>query len=176
MIWIIFNFLCLLAGNEALSFDFGQHTSDWYTVNDGVMGGVSRGEIDYSAETMIFSGQLSLENNGGFASVRSPWSRYDLSKYNKVKIRVRGHGGKFALTLQNSRVYYEPTWRFNFVPEAEWQVFEVPLEKLVTTRLGRPMGSTMTREDMEKILRIGIIKSDKKLDEFRLEIDYLVFQ
>jgi len=39
---------------------------DWYSLNDGVMGGVSRGLM----KNRKFHGQLSLENNGGFSTTR----------------------------------------------------------------------------------------------------------
>ena len=39
---------------------------DWYSLNDGVMGGVSRGLM----KNKKFHGQLSLENNGGFSTTR----------------------------------------------------------------------------------------------------------
>ena len=46
----------------------------WMVVNDGVMGGVSRSTIRRGDDvgTAVFEGTLSLENNGGFASVRTP--------------------------------------------------------------------------------------------------------
>ena len=44
----------------------------WQAVNDNVVGGVSDGRFKITADsTLEFSGKLSLENNGGFASVRS---------------------------------------------------------------------------------------------------------
>jgi hypothetical protein len=55
-------------------FDFSIADSGlgWSVVNDTVMGGVSSGELAMEDGLMIFSGELSLDNNGGFASVRSP--------------------------------------------------------------------------------------------------------
>lgn len=44
----------------------------WSVVNDTVMGGVSSGELAEIDGVLVFSGELSLDNNGGFASVRSP--------------------------------------------------------------------------------------------------------
>ncbi|MFM8856063.1 MAG: CIA30 family protein [Actinomycetota bacterium] len=44
----------------------------WSVVNDTVMGGVSSGQLAVEDGVMFFSGELSLDNNGGFASVRSP--------------------------------------------------------------------------------------------------------
>ncbi len=42
----------------------------WQAVNDGVMGGVSDGRFRMTErQTLEFYGTLSLENNGGFASV-----------------------------------------------------------------------------------------------------------
>ena len=41
---------------------------NWNIVNDDVMGGISRSSLSMNDENnLIFSGYLSLENNGGFA-------------------------------------------------------------------------------------------------------------
>lgn len=55
-------------------FDFADaSTADgWRVVNDTVMGGVSSGELQWSDGELVFDGELSLDNNGGFASIRSP--------------------------------------------------------------------------------------------------------
>jgi hypothetical protein len=51
----------------------------WQAVNDGVMGGVSDGRFRVTErQTMEFHGTLSLENKGGFASVRSRPGRLGL--------------------------------------------------------------------------------------------------
>ena len=40
---------------------------DWKVINDGVMGGLSKGNLEFTERnTMKFSGSLSLKNNGGF--------------------------------------------------------------------------------------------------------------
>ena len=44
----------------------------WTTVNDPVMGGNSTSSIRFGLGGLEFSGTISLENNGGFASARSP--------------------------------------------------------------------------------------------------------
>lgn len=44
----------------------------WSVINDTVMGGVSTGQIAVTDGDLVFTGELSLDNNGGFASVRSP--------------------------------------------------------------------------------------------------------
>ena len=43
----------------------------WRIVNDGVMGGISKSNIYLNeVSNIIFAGNVSLENNGGFASIR----------------------------------------------------------------------------------------------------------
>jgi catechol 2,3-dioxygenase-like lactoylglutathione lyase family enzyme len=50
----------------------GAEVAAWTTVNDPVMGGESTSEIAFGDGGLVFSGDISLENNGGFASARSP--------------------------------------------------------------------------------------------------------
>ncbi len=49
-----------------------QQVAGWTTVNDPVMGGRSTSSVSFGDNALVFSGDLSLENNGGFASTRSP--------------------------------------------------------------------------------------------------------
>ncbi len=43
----------------------------WNPINDGVMGGVSSSQMRHDpAGHAVFTGRVSFENNGGFASVR----------------------------------------------------------------------------------------------------------
>lgn len=165
--------------NQDWQFDFGRNEGlihNWVVINDGVMGGLSDGKISYDEESLLFAGQLSLENNGGFASIRSPWSEYDLSEYKVLRMRVRGTGGEFGITLENSKLYYQPNWRFLFEPTSEWQVLKIPLKEFEMTRLGRTMGVNLKPQEADDIIRIGIIKADKKTEAFRLEVDYLEFE
>src|SRR4051794_33186226 len=66
---------------------------DWQTVNDGAMGGVPEGRFRIiDNKTLEFSGTLSLENNGGFASVRTKAQKLGLEKVDTLVARVRGDG------------------------------------------------------------------------------------
>jgi monofunctional biosynthetic peptidoglycan transglycosylase len=58
-------------GKIVFDFSTASHAAGWQIVNDAVMGGVSDGEFRLAKGVAIFSGNISLENNGGFASVRS---------------------------------------------------------------------------------------------------------
>ena len=45
--------------------------NNWIIVNDNVMGGISNSSLSLNNENnLVFNGNVSLDNNGGFASVR----------------------------------------------------------------------------------------------------------
>lgn len=60
------------AGVVLAALDSAGEVATWTTVNDPVMGGMSTSRITFGDGGLVFSGTISLENNGGFASARSP--------------------------------------------------------------------------------------------------------
>ena len=83
-----------------LDFAGPEAARQWQAVNDGVMGGVSQGRFRITdAGTMEFSGSLSLENNGGFASVRTKPMAPDLAAGDTLVVRVKGNGREYLFNL-----------------------------------------------------------------------------
>jgi Complex I intermediate-associated protein 30 (CIA30) len=81
------------AAPERILFDFQapNNSPAWRSVNDDVMGGVSTSSFQILTNGgAVFSGVVSLENNGGFASVRSSPARHDLTGSRSFVIRLRG--------------------------------------------------------------------------------------
>ena len=112
-----FNSLVLLASVLTLSplmataedrvlfdFDSPEAAKPWQTVNDGVMGGRSSGRFKINEDKkMEFFGTLSLENNGGFASVRASRATLGLEKDDSIVARVRGDGREYSFNLYAQR-------------------------------------------------------------------------
>ena len=86
---------------EKVLFDFINPTSDikeiWGAIDDVVMGGVSQSQIRLANNQAIFSGNVSTDNNGGFASVRTRNFEppLDLSDYEGIELRVKGDGKRY---------------------------------------------------------------------------------
>jgi hypothetical protein len=82
------------AGNDNVviaSFENPDSVKDWFSVNDGVMGGVSKGGFERTeGNTLLFSGDLSLENIGGFASIRTKPADLDLTGARGVSVVIAG--------------------------------------------------------------------------------------
>lgn len=146
----------------------------WQTVNDGVMGGVSEGKFTITdRKTMEFFGTLSLENNGGFASVRSRAKKLSLEKGDTLVVRVRGDGREYSLNLYLDK----PLMAFSYravVPtkKDEWIEVKVPLDKFVATSFGRVVPDAGAVKPNE-VNSLGFLLGDKKAGLFKLEVEWI---
>ena len=73
--------------NTLLIFDFTKYAGmqKWYVVDDSLMGGISAGNIgvDNEGHGMV-KGHVSLDNNGGFSSIRYNAGKTKLTGYSKL--------------------------------------------------------------------------------------------
>lgn len=160
--------------------DFGKNDlSSWRGLNDDVMGGRSRCNVKYSKSTLSWEGTVSLENNGGFSSVRSPWSETDLSDYTSVTLRCRtttGQPDDFTLTMEVSQKWWMPYWKTNFEVQPEWTEVTIPFDQLKkSSAMTGELPKLWTWGDLSAILRMGFMKYDGKAGDFGLEVDWMRF-
>jgi len=169
----------LLFINEKTSLIINFQNNDaqnWYVVNDVVMGGRSTGEISTSKKSIRFTGMLSLENNGGFASIRSLYKNYNFSDYSKVKIKYKSKNKQFAFLLELSEQWYKPYYKFYLDNTlGKWQVIEIDLKAFEGYQIGKPTGNLLLQEQLSKILRLGFMTTEKQPGPFEFEVDYIEF-
>lgn len=146
----------------------------WNIVNDGVMGGRSSSDVELTEDnTALFSGFLSLENNGGFASVRGRFPTLDLSAYEGVTLRVRGDGRKYQLRFRMNGSFNGVAYGAGFETKAgEWTEVSIPFTRFQPTVRGyRPRG--VGPLDPSRIQQITFLIGDKLEAPFRLEIAWV---
>ena len=164
---------------DPLVFDFGEGKDAvrWTIVNDGVMGGISQSQAQLYADALLFSGTVSLKNNGGFVSLRSPIGKYDLSAFEYCEIRFKSNTDrKFELLIEKETAFYLPKYRVKFgVKSQEWETIRIPLRELEISRMGSTMQEGIDPKSLQGIQRIGFILADKQEGSFQLWIDYLKF-
>ncbi|MEJ6603202.1 MAG: CIA30 family protein [Opitutaceae bacterium] len=155
-------------------FTDGDVSLDWQIVNDSVMGGRSRSGLErVSDDVMRFRGQLSLENNGGFASVRASGRMPDLSAARAVSIRVKGDGRTYQLRLRTSDGWRTPDYSAAFTTTpGEWQTFVLPLKDFVAGWRGQTFRDAPPI-DPTAINSVGILLGDKKPGGFSIDIDWI---
>jgi monofunctional biosynthetic peptidoglycan transglycosylase len=175
-------FLFMMAGamhvaaeGEQVLFEFSKPDAaeNWVNINDGVMGGVSDGRFRISDdETMEFFGTLSLENNGGFASVRSRPTSIDLKKGDSIIARVRGDGRVYSLNLYVARDAGRYSYRQKFTTRKdEWIEARFPVSRFYATWRGRTFPDQ--KLDPRKANSVGFLLGDKNAGPFRLEVDWI---
>ncbi len=161
--------------NDRVIFEFSddQAAKAWQTVNDGVMGGRSDGRFRITDDKkMEFFGTLSLENNGGFASVRSREGTLGLVKGDSIVARVRGDGREYNFNLNVPRSISRNSYRQSFKTEKdEWIEIALPLDKFVANWRGRVFPNEGF--DPSNVTGIGIQLSDKKAGPFKLEVEWI---
>lgn len=164
---------------DPLIFDFGEgkDAGRWTIVNDGVMGGLSQSNAQLDANALLFSGTVSLQNNGGFVSLRSAMGKCNLSAYEYCEIRFKSNTDrKFELLIEKETPFYLPKYRAKFGGKSEdWITIRIPLRDFELSRMGATMQEGIDPKDLEGIQRIGFILADKQEGSFRIWIDYLKF-
>jgi monofunctional biosynthetic peptidoglycan transglycosylase len=138
------------------------------------MGGVSNSDIQQTEHgTGVFEGVLSLENNGGFASVRVVLGRHDLSAYAGLDIRVRGDGRTYQLRLRTDNRVDGVAYRAQFeTVESEWITARLPFDEFLPTFRGRTL-SDVQPLDASRIHQVAFMLADKNPGPFSLEIDFI---
>jgi monofunctional biosynthetic peptidoglycan transglycosylase len=138
------------------------------------MGGVSRGGAKIIEGSLHFRGVLSLENNGGFSSIRSGGPTRDLSAAKVIVLRVKGDGRTYRLQLatnaefRRSRISYQAEFP---TKAGAWTEVAVPLASLVPQFRGQKLsGPPLNRSRIEEI---GLSLSDGNPGPFALEVDWI---
>lgn len=155
-------------------FTNADETQQWRSVDDVVMGGVSQSMFSVTpAGTGVFSGELSLENNGGFASVRRNVGEDDLEGARAIALRIKGDGRPYDLRLQTDKTNDGVSYRAEFETQAdEWTEVRLPIADFEPVYRGRVVEDA-PELGLVKIKQVGFLLADKQPGSFRLETDWI---
>lgn len=155
------------------AFDFSkdEQVEAWTIVDDGVMGGVSQGFWYQEDDYAVFEGNVSLDNNGGFSSVRIALRPVDVSAYDGIALQVRGDGLTYGFGLRDRhpRYDYRMTFETTEQEDDEWEMIYIPFEELTATFFGREI-PTADPFDPSYLRGMNLIISDGQEGLFRLEV------
>lgn len=157
-------------GRSVFEFDAGSDDlRGWRTVLDGVMGGRSTGDIAFENGTLVFTGRTSLENNGGFSSIRTNLPERTFADADAIRLVVKGDGRDYKLGVKGYRGSSpEGYWKSFPTTRGEWTEVIVPIASLERQFMGQRLQGTVRPEDI-RALEFYIY--DKKAGPFRLEVD-----
>ena len=130
----------------------------WRLLTDNVMGGVSAGKLAIAQidnmRCLQMTGQVRLENNGGFvqAAIDIPGDEYsDIADYSGILIQVHGNGEEYNVHLRTTNLWLPwQAYRSSFKSAPAWQKLYLPFAEFKGYRTGKPL-------DVSKLERIAVV-------------------
>lgn len=159
-------------------FQFSHDSSldNWYIMDDVVMGGRSNGSMELNDEGHgEFAGHVSLENNGGFSSVRFRIddALVNIEGHNICKLRIKGDGKSYQFRTKRS-----PSQRYSYIYEftttGEWETIDIPLIDMYPSFRGYRLDRSNYTAD--SLGEIAFLISNKKNENFKLLIESIVLE
>ncbi|MCB1942725.1 MAG: CIA30 family protein [Candidatus Accumulibacter sp.] len=152
-------------------FDTPEAVADWYAIDDRVMGGISASRMAFHSEGhAAFSGSLSVTNNGGFASVRSPVIMSASVGGSACLLTVRGDGKRYKFSIRTGAELDGVSYQAAFQPPAEeWTMIELAAADFIPTWRGRvldhlpPLAISLAKQ-------VGLLIANRQMGPFKLDL------
>lgn len=156
-------------GQEIYHFSQEEDWGDWYIVDDRVMGGRSQGGMAQSDQGhALFKGQVSLENNGGFSSIRYRPETISTGEHSYFKIRLKGDQRNYQFRVRSSLGEYQ-SYVFEFSTSGNWEVVSIPFDAMYPSWRGRKLD--MPNYPGKLASEFSFLIANNRNEDFRLEIE-----
>lgn len=179
----------MIQSTGKILFDFTNQSLEiketWDALDDVVMGGVSNSNITLSNNRAVFSGNVSTQNNGGFASVRTRNFNptLDLSAYSGIEIKLKGDGKRYKFIARCEGKWDGLAYCYSFDTIYNFsQTIQIPFQDLIPTFRARTVNNA-DKFDSSKLYSLQLMLSKFEYDGqlnpkfdpgfFTLEIEYI---
>ena len=173
-ITLIFALLTLTPTYTIFDFNENKKALNWIIVDDVVMGGRSSGNFYVNENGHgVFEGNVSLENNGGFSSLRHRFNKVSTQPYSKIVLRVKGDGKRYQFRIKNNASDYHSYIGY-FTTSKQWETIEIPMSTMYPAFRGRKLN--IPNFSGSSIEEIAFLIGNKKKESFKLEIDHILLK
>ena len=161
------------AVGPAVLVDFGDPAAvaAWISVNDPVMGGRSTSTVTFGDGGLVFAGNISLDNNGGFASTRGPIDPEigrRAAGATSLRVRALGDGKTYMLKVETGQPW-SYIQRFSTDPGVR-RTYELPVGGFESVGMFLNPAPGAPPLDPSTINRVGIYILDKQEGPFQLVV------
>ncbi len=158
---------------KRIDFSNAQETQNWIIVNDTVMGGRSRASLSVEKNMLVFAGDLSLQNNGGFASIRRIYEPLSWNRSETLEIKVLGDGRSYQFRLRTNQNADDVAYVANFTTtKNQIQTLQFDIKDFTPQFRGRLVRGAPTLS-FSDIAQIGFVLSDRNPGQFVLQISHI---
>ncbi len=161
---------------EMILFDFqkDKNISQWVVVDDSVMGGRSKGNLERTAEGhALYYGKVSLENNGGFSSLRYRFDQKNVEAYTTASIHLKGDGKRYQFRVKSDQSDYH-SYIYYFETTGDWETIEIPLKEMKPSFRGRALD--IPDYEGQILEELAFLIANYKAESFQLEIDRIILK
>ena len=154
-----------------LIFDFTTQSDikNWNVIDDIVMGGKSSGSFKLNTDGYgVFKGNVSLENNGGFSSVKYKFPRILIENKSKISFKIKGDGKDYQFRIKDNSADRH-SYISLFSTTEDWQEIEIPLNNFYPSFRGKKLDIPNFSE--QHIEEISFLISNKNEENFELLIE-----
>ncbi|TVP43355.1 MAG: CIA30 family protein [Halomonas sp.] len=156
----------------ALIFDNPDEQNRWFAVDDGVMGGISQSTFSVADGEGRFHGEVSLENGGGFASVRREPDGFEptIADAKGIALTVLGDGRTYQLRLKSTSLNDASAYRVKFTPSQDnWETLHFPWHVFEAVRRGTLLSDAPPIVP-SNIHQVGFLIADRTAGPFCLQV------
>ncbi len=176
MSFLLSNLYLIIMTSPLVLFNFNTNSdlSSWQVVDDVVMGGRSRSSFYLTDPGHgVFSGKVSLANNGGFSSVRYRFKPLRVGDYFKLVLQVRGDGNRYQVRVK-SGTGERHSYIAYFETSGDWETVEVMFAEMRPSFRG--MALNIPPYPAVTLEEIGFLVGNKMAQSFRLELKEIVLK
>jgi NADH dehydrogenase [ubiquinone] 1 alpha subcomplex assembly factor 1 len=158
---------------KRIDFTNPKEAQNWVIVNDTVMGGRSRAGLGIEKDMLIFSGDLSLQNNGGFASTRRIYEPLNWNSSETFEIKILGDGRSYQFRLRTNRNADGVAYVANFTTKKDQiQSIQFNINDFTAQFRGRLVRGAPAL-NFSDIAQMGFMLADKNPGRFVLQISHI---
>lgn len=163
-----------MSKHPIFTFNKNSNLKNWTVVDDVVMGGKSSGHFKLDKNGIgIFYGKVSLENNGGFSSLRYRSDSIGTQGYQQLVLRVKGDGKRYQFRVK-ANIEDNHSYVTYFTTTGEWQIINIELKELFPRFRGRNL--SIPNFSGQTIEELGFLVANQKAEEFTLLIESICLQ
>ena len=169
-------FTVMSQDRSSLIYDFTQNDNkgQWFIVDDGVMGGLSQGNINIDSNGHgVFKGYVTTENNGGFSSVHYKLDKKDVTPFSTVVIKLKGDGKKYQFRIKRN-TYQRFSYTNSFETSGDWETIKLAFNDFVPMFRGYKLNEPNYAGEV--IAEIAFLIGNKRNESFSLEIEKIYLE
>lgn len=160
------------SGKVVWAADGSGQVQGWGSLDDVVMGGVSQsgffvqqGAGEHGGPAGLFAGNVTSDNNGGFASVRTRNLEppLDLGAYEGLELRLKGDGLRYKCVIRCDSGWDSVVYTTSFDTQPCWQTIRLPFTDFL------PVFRARTMRDMAAINPANVCSIQLMLSKFETD-------